>query len=96
MTTEQYLSKILNSLLNDDFINRTDITYDQYLIDVKREKTEFSRPLEYQQKYENIINSVNNREITALNRTHIKILEMIGKDEKFINDLRLQIKQNIN
>ena len=84
------------SLFEDDFINRTDITYDQYLIDVKREKTEFSRPLEYQQKYENIINSVNNREITALNRTHIKILEMIGKDEKFINDLRLQIKQNIN
>jgi hypothetical protein len=43
------------SLFDDDFINRTDITYDQYLIDVKKEKTEFSRPLEYQQKYENII-----------------------------------------
>jgi hypothetical protein len=78
-------------LFEDDFINRTDITYQQYLIDVKREKTEFSRPIEYNQKYENILNGIKNGEIKSLNRTHIKTLKMIGKDDKFINDLKLQI-----
>jgi hypothetical protein len=84
------------SLFEDDFIGRTDITYDKYLSDVKKEKTEFSRPLEYQQKYQDIINGISTSEIKSLDRTHIKILKMVGKDDKFINDLRMQIKQNMN
>jgi hypothetical protein len=76
------------SLFKDDFIGRTDITYDQYLNDIKKEKSEFSRPLEYQQKYQDIINGINNKEIKALNRTHIKTLKMVGKDDKFISELR--------
>ena len=83
-------------LFEDDFIGRTDITYEKYLIDCKKEKTEFSRPLEYIQKYEDIINGVNNGEIKSLNRTHIKTLEIVGKDDKFIIDLRRQIIQKNN
>lgn len=83
-------------LFEDDFIGRTDITYEKYLIDCKKEKTEFSRPLEYIQKYEDIINGINNGEIKSLNRTHIKTLEIVGKDDKFISDLRRQIIQKNN
>ncbi len=81
-----------SSLFEDDFIGRDDITYQQYLEDAKKEKTEFSRPLEYKEKYENILKGIENGTIKSLNRTHIKTLKMIGKDDKFINELRLQIK----
>lgn len=80
------------ALFLDDFINRTDITYEQYLIDIKKDKTEFSRPLEYKQKYEDILEGIKNGEIKSLNRTHIKTLKMIGKDDQFINQLKSQIK----
>ncbi len=80
------------ALFVDDFINRTDITYEQYLTDIKKDKTEFSRPLEYKQKYEDILEGIKNGEIKSLNRTHIKTLKMIGKDDKFINQLKSQIK----
>jgi len=80
------------ALFLDDFINRTDITYEQYLTDIKKDKTEFSRPLEYKQKYEDILEGIKNGEIKSLNRTHIKTLKMIGKDDQFINQLKSQIK----
>jgi hypothetical protein len=80
------------SLFEDDFINQTDITYQQYLEDVKKEKTEFSRPLEYKKKFDEIIDGIDKKTIKELNRTHIKTLKMVGKDDTFINNLRKQIK----
>ncbi len=83
------------SLFEDDFEARTDITYQQYLIDVEKDKTEFSRPLEYQKKYDDLIEAINQKQILSLNRTHIKTLEMVGKDKKFIENLKLKIKNMI-
>ena len=81
-----------SQLFKDDFINQTDITYQQYLEDVKKEKTEFSRPLEYKKKFDEIIDGIDKKTIKELNRTHIKTLKMVGKDDIFINNLRKQIK----
>jgi hypothetical protein len=83
------------SLFEDDFQGRTDITYQQYLIDVEKDKTTFSRPLEYQKKYDDLIEAVNQKQIISLNRTHIKTLELVGKDKKFINDLKILISNQI-
>ncbi len=80
------------SLFEDDFQGRTDITYQQYLIDVEKDKTTFSRPLEYQKKYDDLIEAINKKEIKVLTRTHIKTLEMVGKDKKFIENIKSQMK----
>lgn len=81
------------SLFEDDFSYSTDITYQQYLEDVKKEKTEFSRPLEYKKKFDEIIDGIDKKTIKELNRTHIKTLKMVGKDDTFINNLKKQILQ---
>jgi hypothetical protein len=83
------------TLFEDDFEGRTDITYQQYLIDVEKDKTTFSRPLEYQKKYDDLIEAVNQKQIISLNRTHIKTLELVGKNKKFINDLKILISNQI-
>jgi hypothetical protein len=70
------------SLFVDDFEGRTDITYHQYLIDVNKDKTTFSRPLEYQKKYDDLIEAINKKEIKVLTRTHIKTLELVGEGFK--------------
>jgi hypothetical protein len=81
------------SLFEDDFEGRIDITYQQYLIDVKTDKTTFSRPLEYQKKYDDLIEAINKKEIKSLTRTHIKTLELVGKDKKFINELKIFVSK---
>jgi uncharacterized protein (DUF2164 family) len=80
------------SLFEDDFEGRTDITYHQYLIDVNKDKTTFSRPLEYHKKYDDLIKGINKKEIKELSRTHIKTLELVGKDKKFIENIKSQMK----
>jgi hypothetical protein len=80
------------TLFESDFEERTDISYSKYLVDVKEDKTTFTKDLENKEKYEQVLSDVENKKIKELTRTHIKYLKMFGKDDKFIIDLRAKIK----
>ncbi len=76
-----------------DFENQTDITYQQYLEDVIRPKTEFSRILEYQEKLKCLLEEIENGSITKLNRTHSSVITHCGYDNAFIEKLKEKIKK---
>jgi hypothetical protein len=76
-----------------DFENRTDITYQQYLEDVVRPKTEFSRILEYQDKLKNLQDGIENGTIKSLTRTHISVVNHCGYGDGFIEELKEKIKK---
>jgi hypothetical protein len=79
-------------LYESDFEGRIDITYSEYLEDVKKDKTKFTKDLENKEKYDDVIIGVENKTIKELTRTHIKYLKMFGKDDEFIKSLRDKIK----
>ncbi len=79
-------------LFESDFADRTDITFEQYLEDVKKDKKHFAYDLQYEEKLKQLLIGIDNHTIKDLTRTHISIAKHCGKDAKFINELRIKIK----
>ena len=68
------------------------ITYQQYLRDINIDKTVFSKPLESNEKYNELLKGIEEKTIKQLTITHIKHIKICGYDEKYIIDLREKIK----
>jgi hypothetical protein len=100
--TEAIVKQIWNGktkLFESDFINyninqktNLEITYQQYLRDIKIDKTVFSKPLESQEKLNELLKGVEEKTIKQLTITHIKHIKLCGYDEKYVIDLREKIK----
>ena len=80
------------TLFESDFEGRDDISYSKYIVDVKEDKTYFTKDIENKEKYENLLLDIEQKKIKELTRTHIKYIKMFGKDEKFITSLRQKIR----
>jgi hypothetical protein len=80
------------NLFESDFKNRTDITFEQYLDDVKKDKKYFAYDLKYEDKLNQLLIGIENNTIKEITRTHISVAKKCGKDAKFINELRIKVK----
>ena len=91
-TTKLFETDFIDYNNTDNIDNSLKITYQQYLKDIKIDKTVFSKPLESNEKFNELLKGVQEKTIKELTRTHIKHIKLCGYDEKYIIDLRQKIK----